>query len=56
MWVPNGGSNNVIPSMETYGKINVPQQYNENTNCDRINPDILNAFKKNPYTQSLQSY
>ena len=55
MWVPQGGSA-VIPSMETYGKINVPQYYNESINCDRINPNILESFKKNPYTQSLHSY
>ena len=23
---------------------------------DRINPDLLNAFKSNPYTQSLNSW
>ena len=41
------------PSVQTYGSINMPQQYNENINCDRIQPDILNAFKNNPYTHSL---
>ena len=54
--IRNGGSNAVIPSADNFGKINMPQYYNENMNCERINPDILNAFKKNPYTQSLQSY
>lgn len=58
MWVRNGnaGINGAIPSMETYGKINVPQYYDNCINCDRIQPDILNAFKENPYTQSLSSY
>ena len=58
MWVRNGNSgiNGAIPSMETYGKINVPQYYDNCINCDRIQPDILNAFKDNPYTQSLSSY
>jgi len=56
MWVRNSGTNGAIPSMETYGKINVPQYYNNCTSCDRIQPDILNAFKENPYTQSLTSY
>jgi len=47
---------NIIPSTETYGSIKVPQYYNESIQCDRINPDILTAFKNNPYTQSLNSY
>lgn len=41
------------PSLETFGAIHVPQYYNENANCDRINPDILSAFKSNPYVHSL---
>jgi len=43
----------VPPGKDTYGKINVPQYYNENMGCDRINPDLLNAFRSNPYTHSL---
>jgi len=45
-----------IPSAETYGKINMPQQYGQQVNSDRMNPHILSAFKSNPYAQSLQSY
>jgi len=58
MWVRNGngGINNTIPSIETYGKVNMPQTYDNNQGCDRINPDILTAFKENPYTKSLSSY
>jgi hypothetical protein len=41
------------PSTQTYGAIHTPQNYNENFNCDRIQPDLLNAFKNNPYTHSL---
>jgi hypothetical protein len=41
------------PSVQTYGSINTPQYYNECAGCDRIQPDILNAFKNNPYTHSL---
>jgi len=41
------------PSVETYGKINVPQYYDENIGCDRISPDLLSAFRSNPYTHSL---
>ena len=41
------------PSTQTYGAIRAPQYYNECQMCDRIQPDILNAFKENPYTHSL---
>ena len=43
------------PSVNTYGKINAPQYYNECAGCDRIQPDVLTAFKNNPYTHSLSS-
>uniref|UniRef100_A0A6C0KQP4 DUF5899 domain-containing protein n=1 Tax=viral metagenome TaxID=1070528 RepID=A0A6C0KQP4_9ZZZZ len=45
--VPSG------PSVQTYGKANMPQYYDNCLGCDRIAPDILNAFKENPYTHSL---
>ena len=45
-----------IPSVDTYGDVNMPQYYNNSQGCDRINPDILTAFKNNPYTQSLNSW
>ena len=52
MWVPSK-----MPQMpmskETYGKIRAPQYYNQCIGCDRIEPDLLNAFKSNPYTHSL---
>jgi len=37
-------------------RVKVSQGYNQNVNTDRIAPDILNAFKSNPYTQSLSSW
>jgi hypothetical protein len=43
------------PSVQTYGAIHKPQYYNESAGSDRINPDILSAFKSNPYTHSLAS-
>ena len=43
------------PSAQTYGAIRTPQYYNECAGCDRIQPDILSAFKNNPYTHSLTS-
>lgn len=41
------------PSAETYGKIHMPQYYDECYGCERINPELLNAFRQNPYTFSL---
>jgi hypothetical protein len=43
------------PSAKTYGAIRAPQYYNESQMTDRIQPDILSAFKSNPYTHSLTS-
>lgn len=41
------------PSVQTYGAVHTPQYYNECSNCERINPELLDAFKNNPYTHSL---
>jgi hypothetical protein len=41
------------PSAQTYGAIRAPQYYNECAGCDRIQPDILNALKSNPYVFSF---
>jgi len=41
------------PSANTYGAIRGPQHYKEGQMCERIQPDILNAFRKNPYTHPL---
>jgi hypothetical protein len=41
------------PSVQTYGAIHAPQYYDECQMCDRIQPDILTAFKNNPYTHPL---
>ena len=49
----NGGG--LAPSVQTYGAIRSAQYYNECAGCDRIQPDILSAFKSNPYTHSLSS-
>jgi hypothetical protein len=45
----------VSPSIQTYGAIHSSQYYNESAGCDRIQPDILSAFRSNPYTHSLAS-
>ena len=58
MWVRGSGPTvpTAVPATETYGKINTRQTYNENIITDRIQPDILTAFKENPYTKSLNSW
>jgi len=43
------------PSAQTFGAIRGPQNNNEPQMNNRINPDILSAFKSNPYTHSLSS-
>ena len=52
MWAPEAVIPNG-PSVQTYGKINMPQYYNECTGCERIQPDLLDAFRSNPFTHSL---
>lgn len=54
LWAPQA-TTPAGPTVQTYGKANMPQYYNECMNCDRIQPDILNAFKENPFTHSLTS-
>lgn len=54
---PGPNTVNMPPSVETYGKMRMPQDYPRNAiECERINPEILDAFRNNPYTQSLSSY
>lgn len=47
---------NHIPTAQTHGMIHVPQYYENNVDTNRIDADLLSAFKNNPYTQSLNSY
>ena len=57
MFVPAGGPSNV-PSMETHGRLCGPEYVmnsNNNTN-NRMDSGLLDAFKNNPYTHSLNSY
>ena len=52
MWVPTNMPQHAL-SKEMYGEqIRAPQTY-KNTGCERIQPDLLNAFKENPYVHSL---
>lgn len=57
--VRNQAPKNIIsvpPGVEQYGKIHTPQYYDECHSCKQIDPEILNAFRSNPYTFSLSSY
>ncbi len=55
MWVPSNAKA-IPPSSQTFGKLDQPGSYfEERNNNDRINPDLLKAFKQNPYTHSLNS-
>tara|TARA_Y100000992_G_scaffold271868_1_gene213051 strand:+ start:695 stop:2521 length:1827 start_codon:yes stop_codon:yes gene_type:complete len=55
MWVPTN-ANAIPPSSQTYGRLDQPYaQFEEKNNYDRINPNLLNAFKQNPYTHSLNN-
>ena len=50
----NGGPN-MIPSTEFLGEVNGIQTYDQTLNNSRMDPSLLSAFKRNPYTQSLAS-
>jgi hypothetical protein len=52
---PNSRISSLPPSVNTYGAVSASQYYNESAGCDRIQPDLLTAFKNNPYTHSLSS-
>ena len=54
MWVADTLPNTGV-SAEQYGRQSAPQQLRSDLNCERMNNDILKAFKQNPYTQSLTS-
>ncbi len=43
------------PDIQTFGQLHGKQEL-PNSYTDRIEPNILEAFKKNPFTQSLSSY
>jgi hypothetical protein len=55
MWVPNAATIGQIPlSKDAFTPVRSKQQYDENKiGCERIQPDLLNAFRSNPYTHSL---
>ena len=62
-WVPSAANTAGVtstPSVEQVGSTHVQSPsftYDDaKMNQERLNPDILNAFKSNPYTQSLSSW
>ena len=58
-WVPSSGPTagyTSIGATATLDRMKVSESYDQNVNTDRIAPEILNAFKNNPYTQSLSSW
>ena len=56
LWVPSSG-HSTTPGVAQHGALHGKQFYQQDKiGTDRINPDVLNAFKKNPYTHSLQSH
>ena len=54
----NSGPNQKLPpsSLQVGEMSKLRQQYDQSIHCERTEPDILNAFRQNPYTQSLSSY
>ena len=44
-----------VPSTNQIGVMQTNQIYSDNINNSRMDSNLLSAFKKNPYTQSLQS-
>jgi len=53
-FVPSGMPQ-AIPTVSSHGKVNAPCYQEESQGRNRMAPDILDAFKKNPYTHSLHS-
>jgi hypothetical protein len=58
-WVPSSGGTagfTARGATDSLDRMKVSEGYDQNINTDRIAPEILNAFKSNPYTQSLSSW
>jgi hypothetical protein len=54
LWAPQSVITNG-PSVQTYGKANMPQYMDNCIGCERINPNILDSIKNNPYIFSFNS-
>jgi len=55
MWVPQQVTK-ASPAMEQIGSTTTRSEYGQGINCQRNQPNILDAFNSNPYTKSLQSW
>ena len=57
-FAPIGGTTSAVPVLQKNKHVlqKQKQTYDHCKTANRINPDILSAFKANPYTQSLSSY
>jgi hypothetical protein len=55
MWVPQQVTK-ASPAKEQYGYGSARTEYGQDVQCQRNQPEILNAFNSNPYTKSLQSW
>ena len=58
-WVPSSSNTagfTARAATENISRVKVSESYDKNINTDRIAPEILSAFKNNPYTQSLSSW
>ena len=58
MWVPNASTVSAVSAGKAQiGAVRSKQQYDENRiGVDRIEPGLLDAFRQNPYAQSLHSW
>ena len=53
--VPGNSLTSAAPSVSQLGVMDVPHKQHVDVNVRRMEPGILDAFKANPYTQSLNS-
>ena len=56
MFVPQGTHVSLAPARERYGELTARSEYGQNINLQRNQPEILDAFRSNPYTKPLNSY
>jgi len=56
---PTGGMNSSLPSADLMGSMRMPivdENVYAEQSTDRLDKSTLDAYKKNPYTQSLSSW
>jgi hypothetical protein len=56
MFVPQGTHVPQAPAPERYGQLTTRSEYGQNIHLQRNQPEILDAFRSNPYTKPLNSY